>query len=179
MICQTLRTAAIPKLFLLAWVVILLTGCSKPDKRLSIGEAVANFRLDTITHERFYLNRHKGKVVVLVFWATWCRPCKTEMLELRSFARLPGWQDVIIAAVCTDPENSDQVKSIIKNLEITYPVLLDHESRLFRRFRLDALPTTLVIDRQQRLGFFRVGCDRVMMNQVKTKVISLGDADGS
>lgn len=166
------------KFFLFTCLFISLMGCSKLEKRLIVGEKVTDFRSETTTHERFYLNQHKGKVVVLVFWATWCRPCKTEMLELLSFVKLPAWQDVFTAAVCTDPENIDHVKSIVKNLGITYPVLLDHEARLFRRFHLEALPATLVIDRQQRLGFFRVGYDRAMMNHLKAKVISLKGAAG-
>lgn len=160
-------------LFLFTCFAILLTGCDKPAGKLRIGEKVTDFRLDTINHERFYLNQHKGKVVVLVFWATWCRPCKTQMLEMRSFAGQPGWQDVVTAFICTDPENFDQVSSIVKNLEITYPVLMDHDAGLFRGFRLAALPTTLIIDQKQRLVYFKTGYDRVMMNRVKTKVISL------
>jgi peroxiredoxin len=152
---------------------MVLTGCGKPAGKLRIGEKVADFRLDTIKHERFYLNQHKGKVVVLVFWATWCRPCKTQILEMRSFTGQPGWQDVVTALICTDPENFDQVKSIAENLEITYPVLMDHEAGLFRRFRLIALPTTLIIDQKQRLVYFKTGYDPVMINHIKTKIVNL------
>jgi len=165
-------TKAIAKLFLFTCFAILLSGCDKPAGKLRIGKKVADFRLDTIKHERFYLNQHKGKVVVLVFWATWCRPCKTQMLAMRSFAGQPGWQDVVTAFICTDPENFDQVSSIVKNLEITNPVLMDHEAGLFRRFCLVALPTTLIIDQKQRLVYFKTGYDPVMINQIKTKIMN-------
>jgi peroxiredoxin len=147
--------------------------CGKTDSTPGIGKKTANFRLNTLNHERFYLNQNKGKIVILVFWATWCRSCKTEMVVLQNFTTLPGWQDVTVAAVCTDPENLGDVKSIVQNLKISYPVLLDHDARLFQKFQLTAYPTTLIFDRRQRLSFIRVGCDPVVLNQVKSKVISL------
>ena len=163
----------IPKLLVFTCVVMLLTGCGKPDAGLKIGNKVVDFRLDTIEHERFYLNRHKGKVVVLVFWATWCRPCKTQMLAMLPLIKQPGWQDVVTAFICTDPGNLDQVKSIVKGLGITYPVLMDQEAKLFNRFHLPALPTTLIIDQEQRLVYFQKGYNRVMINHIKAKVINL------
>jgi len=158
-------------------LVLSLINCGSPDRPPGIGKKTANFQLNTLEHERFYLNQNKGKVVVLVFWATWCRACKTEMAILQDFIALPAWQEVTAAAVCTDPENLGQVKSIVQNLKISYPVLLDPGARLFQKFQLTAYPTTLIIDQRQRLNFIRVGCDPTIMNQIKSKVISLARSD--
>lgn len=154
-------------------LVLLPINCGKTDHPPTIGKTTPNFRLNTLHHERFYLNQNKGKVVVLVFWATWCRACKTEMMVLQNFTTLPRWRDVTVAAVCTDPENLNDAKNIVQNLKISYPVLLDHDARLFQKFQLPAHPTTLIIDREQRLSFIRVGYDPAIMNQIKSKVISL------
>lgn len=161
------------KLLVFTCAVMLLTGCGKPDAGLKIGNKVADFRLDTLKHERFYLNQQKGKVVVLVFWATWCRPCKTQIVEMLTLAGQPFWKDVVTALVCTDPGNLDQVKSIVKNLDITYPVLMDQGAKLYSRFHIPALPTTMIIDQKQRLVYFKMGYNRVMINHIKAKVINL------
>jgi len=158
-------------------LVLSLINCGETGRAPGIGKATANFQLNTLEHERFYLNQNKGKVVVLVFWATWCRACKTEMVVLQELTALPGWQEVTVAAVCTDPENPGLVKNIVQNLKISYPVLLDPEARLFEKFQLTAYPTTLIFDRQQRLSLVRVGYDAVVMNQVKSKVLSLVRSD--
>jgi peroxiredoxin len=158
-------------------LVLWLINCGNTNESGGIGKKTANFRLDTLEHERFYLNQNKGKVVVLVFWATWCRACKTEMVALQELTTLPDWQEVTAAAVCTDPENLDLVKNIVQNLKISYPVLLDPEARLFEKFQLTAYPTTLIFDQQQRLSFVRVGYDAIVMNQVKSKVLSLVRSD--
>ncbi|UCH96749.1 MAG: TlpA family protein disulfide reductase [Candidatus Aminicenantes bacterium] len=158
-------------------LVLSLISCGTTGGPPGIGKKAANFRLNTLEHERFYLNQHKGKVVVLVFWTTWCRACKTEMKVLQDFTALPVWRDVTVAAVCTDPENLSDAKSIVENLKISYPVLLDPGARLFHKFQLTAYPTTLIFDRQQRLSFLRVGYDQFVMNQVKSKVLSLVRSD--
>jgi peroxiredoxin len=158
-------------------LVLSLINCGETAGPPGIGKTAANFQLNTLEHERFYLNQNKGKVVVLVFWATWCRACKTEMVVLQELTMLPGWQGVTVAAVCTDPENLGLVKNIVQNLKISYPVLLDPEARLFEKFQLTAYPTTLIFDRQQRLSLVRVGYDAVVMNQVKSKVLSLVRSD--
>lgn len=158
---------------ILSGLLLSLVCCGKAEGPPGIGDAAANFHLNTLGHERFYLNQHKSNVVVLVFWATWCRSCKTEMVALQSLANQPGWQDVTVAAVCTDPENLGDVKNIVKNLKISYPVLLDHGARLFKKFNLTAYPTTLILGPGQRLRFVRVGYDPAIMNQVKSKVMSL------
>lgn len=163
----------IPELFLILGLILSITGCSPGNNTLDIGDTVSDFRLDTLTHERFYLNQHKDKVVVLVFWATWCRPCKTEMVELQSLIKRPGWENVTVAAVCTDPENITDAQNIVKHLELTYPILLDYESQLFDKFGLSAHPTTLIVDPHQRLSFIRVGYDSNIMAQINSKVISL------
>ncbi len=163
----------IPKLFLILGLILSVTHCGPKHNGLDIGDTVPNFRLDTLGHERFYLNQHKNKVVVLVFWATWCRPCKTEMVELQTLTKQPGWKNVTVAAVCTDPENTGDAKNIVRQLELTYPILMDHASQLYKKFGLTARPTTLIIDGHQRLSFFRVGYDSNIKAQINSKVISL------
>ena len=160
-------------LFLLIPVLGIVT-CSAPGDKLRPGQFMTNFQLDTLTHQRFYLNQQTGKPVVLVFWATWCRYCKTEMVELQPLTRLPGWQDVVIASVCTDPENLSDVKDIVSHLNITYPVLLDHNGQLFNKYGLTTLPTTLIIDQNQRLCSFKTGYDANILNLVKDTVANLG-----
>lgn len=163
----------IPKLFFILGLILSIPGCSTNHNALDIGDTVFDFRLDTLTHERFYLNQHKNKVVVLLFWATWCRPCKTEMVELQALINRPEWKNVTVAAVCTDPENIADAENIVRHLELTYPILMDYTSRLHKKFGVSAFPTTSIIDQRQRLSFVRVGYDSNIMAQIKAKVISL------
>jgi len=154
-------------------VVAFLCGCRDDKDALSTDNGAIDFRLDTLRHERFYLNQYRGKVVVLTFWSTWCTICKSEMVELKSFASAPEYKNLVIAAVCNDPENIDDVKTIVQSLDINYPVLLDKKANVFKKLKMSAVPTTIVIDQAGKISLTRQGYDANIMKQIKTSVESL------
>lgn len=154
-------------------VVAFLCGCRDDKDAFSTDNGAIDFRLDTLRHERFYLNQYRGKVVVLTFWSTWCTVCKSEMVELKSFAAAPEYKNLVIAAVCNDPENIDDVKTIIQALDINYPVLLDKKANVFKKLKMSAVPTTIVIDHAGKISLTRQGYDANIMKQIKTSVESL------
>jgi peroxiredoxin len=158
---------------------VLLGGCRKDKNAESVEGSAVDFRLDTLAHDRFYLNQYRGKVVVLAFWSTWCTVCKSELVELKSFAASPQYKNVVVAGVCNDPENIDDVKTIAKTLGIDYPVLLDKKAKVFNMLKMQAVPTTIVIDKNGKIDFSREGYDANIMNQIKTSVESLLASDGS
>jgi len=163
------------------FTLLLLLGlsvCTPSGTVPQVGERLADFRLDSLQHERFYLNRQQGRVTVLLFWATWCSACKSEMAALKGPASSSVWRDVTVAAVCTDPENLEAVKAVSATLELPFQILLDRRGALFKRFNLTALPITMVLDRDLRLRFFRYGFDANVTEQINQKIIRLlGDGD--
>lgn len=154
-------------------VAAFLCGCRDDKDTFSTDNGAIDFRLDTLKHERFYLNQYRGKVVVLTFWSTWCTICKSEMVELKSFASAPEYKNLVIAAVCNDPENIDDVKTIVQSLDINYPVLLDKKANVFKKLKMSAVPTTIVIDQGGKISLTRQGYDANIMKQIKTSVESL------
>ena len=146
-------------------------GCDHAP--LSMGEMVPTFRLDTLGHERFYLEDHRQSPVVLVFWATWCRACKKEMAALNAMTRDPRFQETVFAAVCVDPENREDVRRTIVGLGLSYPVLLDQESRLYNKFNIGALPFTMLMAPGGGLAFARAGYDGVLMRDLETKLLEV------
>jgi peroxiredoxin len=148
-------------------------GCRDDKDAVSNKNGVLDFRLDTLGHDRFYLNQNRGKVVVLAFWSTWCIPCKSELVELKSLAAASEYKNVVIAAVCNDPENIDDVKTITKTLGIDYPVLLDKKANVFNKLKMSAVPTTIVIDQSGKISLTRQGYDANTKQQIVINVQSL------
>lgn len=144
---------------------LVMTSCSEegPAPALRVGTLIQDFRLESLSHDRFYLNQHRGDVVVLVFWATYCTNCKAELVELKSLVQKP----VVIAAICTDPENVHELKETVKNLGISYPVLLDKGAGLFRKYQMKALPATILIDKEGRLQLIRFGHSPAIMKHIR------------
>lgn len=160
-------------LFIIGCEIGLFSGCSDNGSLVTPGKPAQDFRLETLTHDRFYLNQQQGKVVALVFWATWCSSCKQELVALQSLAGQLPQEKLVIAAICTNPENLDTLKAIVQNLGLTYPVLLDQGAKVFQQYHLRAYPTTIIIDQTGIVSVFRVGYSSVFMKQIKTTVESL------
>jgi cytochrome c biogenesis protein CcmG/thiol:disulfide interchange protein DsbE len=109
--------------------------------------------LDGRTHS---LSDYRGKVVVLNFWATWCIPCRAEMPDLEHEARVHKSDRVAVLGVDWK-ESTGPVEEFIRGLGVTYPILLDSDGRIYDAYRVSALPTTFVIDRNSRLVKTRLG----------------------
>lgn len=150
-----------------------LGGCKDNKPAVTNQSGVLDFRLDTLGYDRFYLNQHRGKVVVLAFWSTWCTICKSELVEMKSYIERPQYKNVYIGAVCNDPENIDDVKRIVKSLDLNYPVLLDKKATIFEQLKFSAVPTTIVIDQAGKLDFVREGYDSNIRQQIKLRIDSL------
>jgi len=90
------------------------------------------------------LSSQKGKPVVLVFWATWCGPCKKEMPALADLKRKrPNWP-VEFLAISTDKSSAaGKVNKLVKDWDLPFPVTRTDE--LNGRFGVTGLPSMRVI----------------------------------
>jgi peroxiredoxin len=158
------------KIVLVLCLAGFLVSCKRDGDKPSTAR---DFWLHTLARGRFYLNQQRGKVVVLVFWATWCSSCKGEMIELKSFEDIPGAEKLVVATICTDPENIDKVKETAKDMHINYPILLDRGEKVSRKYKISVLPTTIVIDKAGKISFKSEGYDSTIMEQLRTKVAGL------
>lgn len=155
-------------------LALFLNGCTNKP---AIDSDPIDFRLDTLDHQRFYLNQYRGKTVVLVFWATWCIPCKKELIALNDYTGKPEFSDVVFAGVCYDPEDLDDVKRIVKTLNISYTVLLDNQTKVAEKLGVKAVPTTVVINPKSEISLKEEGYDVETMQKIMKHVQQLVSAD--
>ena len=162
------------RFFVLAVLCIVFASCSDQAASIQTGDLAYDFRLETLAHGRFYLNEHRGKIVVLVFWSTDCKHCKKEMSDLNEFWKTERHQNqVVLAAPCVNPEDVDELKRYAKNGAIGYPILLDENMGVFRKYGLRYLPTTLVIDRQGVARLVRIGYSDAIAGHIEATVSDL------
>lgn len=120
--------------------------------------------------QRHTLAQHRGKVLIVNFWATWCPPCREEMPSMER-----AWQAVkdegILLLGINVGESEDQVWTFTSNYPVSFPLLLDQDSRTIEAWPVRGLPTTFVVDPQGRLAYRAIGGrawdDPVLLEQVR------------
>ena len=164
----------------LALLSLIATGCARHGNKVPpIHGTAPDFRLDTLSHQRFYLNAYRGNVVVLIFWMTTCQPCKKEMVEFKPVAEELAPRGVTVVSVCTDPENLDAARRVVESLDIPFPTLLDRDGLVARKYGVRALPTTVIIDRNGKLSLWRAGYDDLIARQLRAHLESMTTQGGS
>jgi cytochrome c biogenesis protein CcmG/thiol:disulfide interchange protein DsbE len=102
------------------------------------------------------LTAHRGKVVLLNFWATWCEPCKAEMPALQQLADELRDRPFILYSIDLQ-EDAPQVEAFQRQYGLRLNALLDENGDVVRAYGVRALPSTFVIDKQGVLRLKRIG----------------------
>ena len=90
----------------------------------------------------------KGKVVLLNFWATWCKPCVDEMPALSQLVTTIKNPNIVIMPMSLDFKGVSEVNNFYNNYKIdNLPTYLDYKSDGFNNLEIKALPTTIIIDK--------------------------------
>jgi peroxiredoxin len=124
-----------------------LTMSGRKGYALRAGGTAPDFRLTSLAGKEDDLASHRGKIVVLSFWATWCPPCIAEMPSLERLQQTLGPEGLVVLAVSADEDRSD-LERFISARRLTLPVLWDAGGRVATdRYRTTGYPETFVIDR--------------------------------
>jgi cytochrome c biogenesis protein CcmG, thiol:disulfide interchange protein DsbE len=113
-------------------------------------KSAVNFTLNDINGDKWTLSDHRGKVVVVNYWATWCPPCRVETPGLVSFAEEYQPRGVEMVGVTVD-EDISAVPPFAEQYKINYRILVEG---LNLNLPVDgmALPTTFLYDKNGRLA---------------------------
>jgi peroxiredoxin len=120
--------------------------------------AAPDFALKDVDGKRHRLSENRGKVVLVNFWATWCPPCRREMPSMqRAWAQLKGENFEMLAINVGEDEDTIFGFTFSTGVELTFPILLDHDAQVIKAWPVIALPTSFVVDPQGRIVYRAVG----------------------
>jgi peroxiredoxin len=128
----------------------LLSGGDAPEP-LARGSRVPDFELPRVDGQgAVSLASLRGEVVLVNFWATWCKPCEDEMPAMqRLYEQLPR-EGFELLAVSVD-EDPAEVLAFQQRLGLGFPILLDQGQRVARSYETFRFPETLLVGRDGRL----------------------------
>ncbi len=93
------------------------------------------------------LEDYRGQVVMLNFWATWCKPCEDEMPAMDRLYRALSPEGFEMLAVSVD-EESELVAAFRQRLGVSFPILLDPAQNVARAYQTTGFPESLLIDQE-------------------------------
>lgn len=132
------------------------TGGRAPAPRP--GFLAPDFELKTDQGETIRLSDLSGRVVIVNVWASWCPPCRAEMPDLERVQRQYRPQGLVILGV--NAANQDSVpamQSFLAQSEVTFPILLDSDGSVSRKYEVQALPSSYFIGRDGVIREVMVG----------------------
>ena len=110
------------------------------------GQRGPAFSLATLDGRRAALADYRDKLVILNFWATWCVPCTDEMPTLEALWKDYRARGLVVLGVSVDRGGPRALlEPYVRNLALTFPILLDLDGKTASAWRVTALPATFVI----------------------------------
>ena len=96
------------------------------------------------------LSELKGQVVMINFWATWCGPCRQEMPLLQQIHAKYEPLGFTMLGVNVEPDSA-AAQNWLKDMPVSFPIVFDRKSEVSSSFGVEAMPSSVLIDREGRV----------------------------
>ncbi len=132
-----------------------------------VGTDAVSFLLADLNGKQFNMDKLRGKIVVIDFWASWCGPCRETMPHVEKLHKEFKDRGVVVLGM-NDEEVADARRFVQKH-GYTFPTLIDAESSVSKQYGIQAIPQTFVIDRDGKIvaHFLGTGQEANLRDTVK------------
>lgn len=161
-------------LFSFMFFALIASFTFAQDEELS-GKQAPNFKLTNLEGKYIELSKETGSFPILLsFWATWCKPCLEEMGEYNKIYETYKDKGFKLLAISTDTEKSiAKVKPYIKSKEYQFPVLLDTNGDVARKYYAQQMPYTVIIDKNGNIVYSHLGYMKGDEKKVESLILEL------
>jgi peroxiredoxin len=141
---------------LLAGLALTVLATSSLAASDLAGQPAPDFALKSSTGENLRLSEYRGDVVMINFWATWCGPCRQEMPLLDQLYSRYERVGFSLLGVNID-DDSSRAMDMIRELGVSFPVLFDVRKEVSKLYNVDAMPVTVLVDREGNVRHIHKG----------------------
>jgi len=108
--------------------------------------------LNANTGKNYVRDGYKGKVTLINFWATWCPPCVEEIPSLNDLQKEINHPDFEILSI-NFAESREEISSFLTKIKVDYPILMDLNGDLSRKWKVIVFPSTFIIGRDGKIKY--------------------------
>jgi thiol-disulfide isomerase/thioredoxin len=148
-------------------------GQDSPHEKL-IGKVAPDFELKKLDGNTLRLSELKGQIVILDFWATWCGPCVASLPRIVELSQEYKGAEVELVTVNIEQKPSE-IQALLDRLEIKPTVVLDSDGAVARAYMAEAIPQTVIIDREGNVSHVIIGGGDATEKKVRQTLDSILD----
>lgn len=156
---------------LLTGVLLSVLAASSLASSDLTGRPAPDFALKSSTGDNLRLSEYRGDVVMINFWATWCGPCRQEMPLLDDLYNRYQRVGFNLLGVNID-DDSGRAMDMIRELGVNFPVLFDARKEVSQMYDVDAMPVTVIVDREGTVRYvhqgYKPGYEEKYLDQVRS-----------
>lgn len=125
-----------------------------------------------VSSQAFDVEKYKGKVVYLDFWASWCGPCKLSFPWMEEMHQKYKEKGLVIVAVNLDSDKKDADK-FLKPFKTNFILEFDPDGKSAERFKVEAMPTSVLFDRNGKQVISHLGFDSKKAKEYEKEILTL------
>ena len=143
-------------LFSLVLTLLLSLALVGPAGAAKVSGPAPDFTLKSLDGKNIKLSELRGNVVLINFWASWCAPCRQEMPLLNKIHNKYAPLGFTVLGVNVE-EQVANARGFIRDFPVDFPILLDSSNQVSKLYKVIAMPTTVVVDRDGNMRFLHQG----------------------
>jgi len=157
---------------ILAFSLVMFSSCLyRPEAMVTIGQTAPSFTLPDLDGRETSLEKFRGKIILLDFWATWCAPCRMTMPVIEKLSK--EYPDDMVVLAVNMMESKDAVDKYVFEQAISSQILLDDEGTVSAIYGAYAIPMQFLIDRSGIVRHIQTGYGPNMASQMRAQIESL------
>lgn len=137
-------------------MVLALLAATAVVHAEALSGVAPDFTLKSRSGDNVKLSELRGDVVMINFWASWCAPCRQEMPLLEDMYQKYSDLGFTLLAVNVE-EDSSQAANLLREIPVTFPVLYDNKNVVSKLYKVVAMPSTVIVDRDGNMRYLHRG----------------------
>ena len=135
---------------------IALTGAAAPARAVEAGAPAPNFSLPNAKGEPLALDKLRGRVVYVDFWASWCGPCRRSFPWMNEMQQKYGNKGFTVVAINVDKKRADAEK-FLAQIPANFQVVYDEAGTTPAAYAVKGMPSSYLIDARGNVSYVERG----------------------